>query len=108
MPRITRLFGDFVEAEQDGKRLDRIAYGVDADGVCRDAEAIEKAKNDARERERARRTRELQAKSESPDEEFDEPLDLDDPLTQYGTGIHLRLIDNKFVIARMDKNSSAE
>jgi hypothetical protein len=34
------------EAERDGQRLDEIAYGVDADGVIRDREAIERAKKD--------------------------------------------------------------
>ncbi|MBL8511510.1 MAG: hypothetical protein JNM52_07675, partial [Betaproteobacteria bacterium] len=33
------------DAERDGERLDALAYGVDGDGVIRDRQAIEKAKN---------------------------------------------------------------
>jgi carboxyl-terminal processing protease len=70
---------------------------------------IEKARATAKERERARRERTETTQDESGVEDGDEePLDLDDPLTQYGTGIHLRLIGSKFIVSKIDKNSSAE
>lgn len=69
-------------------------------------EAIEKARTDAREREQARQDR--RANGEDMAGEEPEQLNIDDPLTEYGTGIHLRLIDNKFVVTRLNKDSAAE
>ncbi|MEO6334326.1 MAG: S41 family peptidase, partial [Pyrinomonadaceae bacterium] len=69
--------------------------------------AIEKARRDAKERGRARKGNDRESVGANGDD-LEEPLDLDDPLTQYGTGIHLSLIDNQFLISRLDKNSAAE
>ena len=84
-------------------RLDRSHLAIIPPEVY---EAIEKARADAREREQMREDRRASGggiAGEEPDE-----LNIDDPLTEYGTGIHLRLIDNKLVVTRLDKDSAAE
>jgi C-terminal processing protease CtpA/Prc len=67
-------------------------------------QAIEKAKADAKKNEAALR-RTGSGKEEVPDDPDDE-RDVDS-YAQYGVGIELRLIDDKFVISRVDKTSSA-
>jgi carboxyl-terminal processing protease len=68
--------------------------------------AIENAKNRAKEREEVR----ARNASDDPiaDEDLDDMPDFDDPLAQYGIGADLRIIDNSFVITRLDSNSAAE
>lgn len=68
-------------------------------------QAINAAKKEAREREQQRGERATAAEMEEGEEE---DLNLDGPLTQYGIGLDLRLIDNKFVITRLEKDSAAE
>lgn len=72
--------------------------------------AIESAKVEAQFRE-AQRERHRNDKSDDNDEnanEADEADDEDDLLAEYGIGVDLRLVDNSFVISRIDRGSSAE
>lgn len=69
-------------------------------------EEIDRAKNAARVRMEKRNARfAAGAAAEEDDEEFE---NFDDPLAKYGIGIDLRLIDGKFVVTRVGKNSAAE
>ncbi len=84
-------------------RLDRSHLAIIPPEVY---EAIEKARIDSREREKERQDKRAD-RGEMAGEESEE-LNIDDPLTEYGTGIHLRLINNKLVVSRLDKDSAAE
>jgi len=70
-------------------------------------EAIEKAKNQSK-------TKEKEQASASGDEITDEDtlneddLDSENYLAKFGIGIDLRLLDNRFVVTRVEKNSTAE
>jgi carboxyl-terminal processing protease len=68
---------------------------------------IESAKIEAkfREAERAEHKAARAANGEAAAEK--EPYNFDDPLTQYGIGVDLRIIDNSFVIFRMEPDSAA-
>ncbi len=95
-----RLLGEMI------RRLERSHLAIIPPEVYSE---IEKARTTAKLKERARRSQNLQGSGgDGSEDSIEEPLDVDGPLAQYGTGIHLRIIDGKFVIARMDKNSSAE
>ncbi|HVF30510.1 MAG TPA: S41 family peptidase [Pyrinomonadaceae bacterium] len=71
-------------------------------------EAIETARTDAKQRERDRLARRADrlAEPEKDEEELD-AFEIDDPLSEYGPGVELRLLDNKFVITRLQKDSAA-
>ncbi|MGQ0542325.1 MAG: S41 family peptidase [Blastocatellia bacterium] len=69
-------------------------------------QTINAAKKEAKEREFRRSERSTTAEKDGGEEEED--LHLDGPLTQYGIGVDLRLIENKFVITRLEKDSAAE
>ncbi len=70
--------------------------------------AIETAKIEARVRE-ARRAAE-EADKETKDETAENKLakEADDPLTQYGIGVDLRILDGQFVITSIEPGSTAE
>ncbi|MBK9153165.1 MAG: hypothetical protein IPM25_02910 [Chloracidobacterium sp.] len=76
-------------------------------GIIRPAvfEALEAAKETAREKARER---ELLSASGEDTIENDPPPNFDDPLSIYGPGIELRLIDDRFVVFRVGENSAAE
>ncbi|MGI8811955.1 MAG: S41 family peptidase [Pyrinomonadaceae bacterium] len=65
-------------------------------------QAIERAKVEAKTREAER------AATEHDTAENTTAPDLDDPLTEYGIGADLRIIDDRFVITRLDRDSAAE
>ncbi len=67
-------------------------------------ETIEKAKAESRLREKKRNSEQALPGS---DDDKDEDLNLDEPLTKYGIGVDLRLLDGKFVITRLHKDSAA-
>ncbi|HKX84242.1 MAG TPA: S41 family peptidase [Pyrinomonadaceae bacterium] len=97
-------FHDLLEAMI--QRLGRSHLSVIRPEVYR---AIETAKKESRAREVARNERwaELVAQGKE-DEAPDEDLNFDDPLSQYGIGVDLRIIDERFVITRINSNSAAE
>ncbi len=70
--------------------------------------AIESAKVEARAREAARNQRKAERVAAGGDETKAEDFDFDDPLSQYGIGVDLRILDNRFVITRIEANSAAE
>ncbi|HUR97127.1 MAG TPA: S41 family peptidase [Pyrinomonadaceae bacterium] len=98
-PELHTLLGEMI------KRLERSHLAIISPEVYT---AIEKARKDAKERERMRRSPAVESGDASSDDDSELPLNVDDPLTQYGTGIHLSLIGNQFVISRLDKDSAAE
>lgn len=65
-------------------------------------EAIELARAEAKEREE-QRARDAEANGDGEDADEEE---LDDPLALYGIGVDVRIIDNKFVITRVEPGSS--
>lgn len=72
-------------------------------------QAINLAKSQAKKREMERRTRrEVRVAGGDNDEPDNEDLELDDPLTEYGIGVDLRIISGQFVVSRVDKDSAAE
>ncbi len=68
-------------------------------------EAIDTAKEAARIRA-AERESQNSASSDAPPE--DEMADLDEPLSIYGPGIELRIVNGQFVVFRVGANSAAE
>lgn len=70
--------------------------------------AIESAKVESKAREIARDERRAQRIAAGGEETAAEDFDFDDPLTEYGIGVDLRIIDDKFVITRIDQDSAAE
>ncbi len=70
--------------------------------------AIEDAKVRAKEREDLRERYASGDEEPTSDEELDELTNFDDPLAVYGIGADLRIIDDSFVITRLDPNSAAE
>lgn len=85
-------------------RLNRSHFAVIPPEVY---QAIEKAKTEAKAKEKRQA-----GKSEvmsGDDSGADEKFDFDDfGSTKFGIGVELRLIDNKFVVTRIEKNSAAE
>ncbi|MEP7213813.1 MAG: S41 family peptidase [Acidobacteriota bacterium] len=69
-------------------------------------QAIERAKVEAKAREVEQANR--SAVAGKADDTAEPELNFDDPLTQYGIGADLRIIDDRFVITRINQNSSAE
>ncbi len=65
------------------------------------AKAAAQARND-------KRSSLLLAGTAIPDEEVEELSNFDDPLSKYGIGIDLRVIDGEFVITRVEKGSAGE
>jgi len=76
-------------------------------GIIRPAvfEALETAKVTAKEKARQR---ESLIASGAPGENEDPIPNFDDPLSIYGPGIELRLVEDRFVVFRVGENSSAE
>lgn len=76
-------------------------------GIIRPAvfEAIETAKETARVRAAERESKLSSGSASEPEEE--QP-NFDDPLSVYGPGIELRIINDKFVVFRVGANSAAE
>jgi C-terminal peptidase prc len=70
--------------------------------------AIESAKVESKAREIARDERRAERIAAGGEESAEDDLDFDDALTEYGIGVDLRIIDEKFVITRLDKDSAAE
>lgn len=73
-------------------------------------EEIKKAKVAAKEKEKkleAEKNGDEQATAEIEDESEDETDDFDEPLAKYGLGIDVRLINNQFIITRIEKDSAA-
>ena len=94
-----KLLGDMIQ------RLERSHLAIIPPEVYNE---IAKARTAAKERERARQKSDVSDEDSAGDDKPETPLEVDDPLSNYGTGIHLRLIDNKFVISRMDRDSAGE
>lgn len=71
-------------------------------------QTIERAKVEAKAREVERSKRlETSGRSEN-DTESTKDFSFDDPLTQYGIGVDLRLLENRFVITRIRSGSASE
>lgn len=72
-------------------------------------EAIETARAEAKEREEER-SKKANAKrdSEEAEDELEDEDEFDDALALYGIGIDLRIIDDKFVISRIEPDSSGK
>lgn len=70
--------------------------------------AIESAKVESKAREIARDQRRAERIAAGGEDDATEDFDFDDALTEYGIGVDLRIIDEKFVITRIDKDSAAE
>ncbi len=67
---------------------------------------IERAKFEAKTRQSKQKAALLAGKGA---EELDEDeLNFDDPLAQYGIGVDLRMMNNQFVITRINQNAAAE
>ncbi len=71
-------------------------------------EEIERAKSAARARLEKRNARLLLGNAGEAEDEEEETDSFDDPLSKYGIGIDLRIIDDQFVITRIEKNSAAQ
>lgn len=84
-------------------RLERSHFAVIPPEVF---QAIERAKIEAKEKEKQIAAKDSDAQDEeTPDEdfEFDDFLDA-----RFGVGVELQLIDDRFIITRVEKNSTAE
>ncbi len=84
-------------------RLDRSHFAVIPPEVY---QAIERAKAKAKAKEKKQRA--TDDKENSEEEVTEEDLISEDYSARFGIGIDLRLIDNRFVITRIEKNSAAE
>jgi C-terminal processing protease CtpA/Prc len=70
-------------------------------------QAIEIAKREVRAKEKQDTTTPLLS-DDSDDDADEKEVDVDDPSAQFGIGVDLSLIGDRFVITRMDPNSAAE
>ncbi len=107
-PRILRTTSDNqmydILQEMIG-RLNRSHFAIIPPEVY---QAIEKAKSEAKAKEKALAAKNAEMDDEDESEEEESDSDFDAYGTKYGIGVDLRLIDEKFVITRIDKNSTAE